>query len=176
MAIIKTVLPEDATGEVAEIYKQAKNAIGFIPNSFILLSANPLILRQQWEYIGSMFQHKTINNELTAAIRMLVSQTTGCDYCIDMNAGMLIKKFSWTIEQVKAARDNYLNSPFQDKDKALLGLVLKAVKNSNSVNAEDIASVRKHGWSDGDIFDVVTYGAKMVSTDILINTFKVEHE
>jgi hypothetical protein len=25
MAIIKTVLPEDATGEVAEIYGQAKN-------------------------------------------------------------------------------------------------------------------------------------------------------
>jgi alkylhydroperoxidase family enzyme len=85
-------------------------------------------------------------------------------------------KFGWTVEQVKAAQGNYLDSPFQDKDKALLGLVLKAVRNSNSVNAEDIASVRTHGWSDGDIFDAVTYGAKMVSTDILINAFKVEPE
>ncbi len=89
---------------------------------------------------------------------------------------MLINKFRWTIDQVKATRDNYLNSSFQDKDKALLGLVLKAVKNSNKVNAEDIASMHIHGWSDGDIFDAVTYGAKMVSANILINAFKVETE
>ena len=176
MAIIKTILPENATGEVAEIYANIKNFIGFIPNSFVLLSANPFILKQQMEYMGSFMQHKTISSELAAAIRMLVSHNTRCDYCIDRNAGMLINRHGWTAEQVKASRENYKDSPFNEKDKALLGLVLKAVKDSNSVGAEDLEFLRKLGWDDDDIFDAVNYGARMVSTDILINTFKVAAE
>lgn len=176
MAIIKTILPENATGEVAEIYVTVKNAIGFVPNSFVLSSANPFILKQQAEYIANFSRHKTISAELTAVIRMLVSQTTRCGYCIDLNTALLINKLGWTADQVKATKDNYLNSPLKEKDKALLGLVLKAVKDSNSVAAEDIESLRKLGWTDGDIFDAVTYGARMVSSDILINAFKVEAE
>jgi alkylhydroperoxidase/carboxymuconolactone decarboxylase family protein YurZ len=58
----------------------------------------------------------------------------------------------------------------------LLGLVLKATRDSNSVTALDVQGAREAGWTDGDILDAVNHGARMVAADILINGFKVERD
>jgi hypothetical protein len=107
MSILHTVSPEAATGEVAEIYAQIASAWGRVPTVIQLFSANPFLLRQQWEYYGSMMQHPTLSFALTACIRMLVSQAGSCSYCIDMNAGMLIQMAGWTPEQVAAPRADF---------------------------------------------------------------------
>ncbi|BBP02282.1 carboxymuconolactone decarboxylase family protein [Sulfuriferula nivalis] len=174
MAIIETVSPESATGEIADIYEQTKQRIGYIPNSHVLYSANPLVLRQQAEYIQSIMQHKTLSPALMASIRVLVSQSTQCAYCVDRNTHMLVNYFGWTIDQVAATKENYMNSPLSDKEKALLGLVIQSVKDSHSVSAKDIESMHGLGWTDGDIFDAIHHGARMVAADIVINAFKVE--
>jgi AhpD family alkylhydroperoxidase len=113
---------------------------------------------------------------LTACIRMLVSQAGHCDYCIDMNAGMLINMAGWTPEQIAATRADFHDSPLSPAEKMLLGLVLKATRDSSSVSALDMQAARAAGWSDGDILDAVNHGARMVAGDIIINGFKVERD
>jgi uncharacterized peroxidase-related enzyme len=176
MSILQTVTPETATGEVAEIYAQIKQAWGHVPTAIQIYSANPFLLRNMWEYYASMMQHPTLTFPLTASIRMLVSQGGSCRYCIDMNAGMLINMAGWTPEQVAATRADFNDSPLSAKEKTLLGLVLKATRDSNSVSAADLQAVRDAGWSDGDILDAVNHGARMVAGDIIINGFKVERD
>ena len=141
-----------------------------------MFSSNPVLLKQQWEYYGSIMQHPTLSMPLTTCIRMLVSQAGNCGYCIDMNAGMLINMAGWTPEQVAAIRADYKNSPLSDKEKTLLSLVLKSTTDSNNVNASDLQAARTAGWSDSEILDAVNHGARMVASDILINGFKVERD
>lgn len=176
MSILQTVTPETATGEVAEIYAQIKNAWGHVPTAIQSYSANPFLLKHQWEYYGSIMQHPTLSFPLTASIRMLVSQIGHCSYCIDMNGGMLINMAGWTPEQVAATRADFNHSPLSAKEKALLGLVLKATRDSSSVNATDLQAARDAGWSDSEILDAVNHGARMVAGDIIINAFKVERD
>jgi uncharacterized peroxidase-related enzyme len=176
MSMLQTVTPETATGEVAEIYAQIQNAWGHVPTAIQVFSANPFLLRHQWEYYGSVMQHPTLSMPLTTCIRMLVSQAGNCDYCIDMNAGMLINVAGWTPEQVAATRANFHDSPLSSAEKMLLGLVLKATRDSSSVSALDLQAARAAGWSDGDILDAVNHGARMVAGDIIINGFKVERD
>ena len=176
MSILQTVTPEAATGEVAEIYAQIQNAWGHVPTAIQVFSANPFLLRHQWEYYGSVMQHPTLSLPLTACIRMLVSQAGHCDYCIDMNAGMLINAAGWTPEQVAATRADFNASPLSVAEKTLLGLVLKATRNSSGVAAADLQAARDAGWSDSDILDAVNHGARMVAGDIVINGFKVERD
>lgn len=176
MSILKTVAPENATGEVAAIYAQIQEAWGQVPTAIQIFSSNPFLLKQQWEYYGSIMQHPTLSIPLTTSIRMLVSQAGNCGYCIDMNAGMLINMAGWTPDQVAATRSDHKKSPLSDKEKTLLGLVLKATSNSNNVTAEDMQGARTAGWSDSDILDAVNHGARMVAGDILINGFKVERD
>ncbi len=176
MSILQTVTPEAATGEIAEIYAQIEQAWGSVPTAIQVFSANPALLRHQWEYYGSIMQHPRLSMPLTACIRMLVSQAGNCDYCIDMNAGMLINVAGWTPEQVAATRANFHDSPLSPDEKMLLGLVLKATRDSSSVSALDLQAARVAGWSDGDILDAVNHGARMVAGDIVINGFKVERD
>lgn len=176
MSILQTVTPEAATGEVAEIYAQIKNAWGHVPTAIQAYSANPFLLKHQWEYYGSIMQHPTLSFPLTASIRMLVSQAGHCDYCIDMNGGMLINVAGWTPEQVAATRADFNDSPLSPQEKTLLGLVLKATSNSSRVDAADLQAARAAGWTDRDILDAVNHGARMVASDIIINGFKVERD
>ena len=176
MSILQTVKPENATGEVAAIYAQIQEAWGNVPTAIQVFSSNPVLLKQQWEYYGSIMQHPTLSMPLTTCIRMLVSQAGNCGYCIDMNAGMLINMAGWTPEQVAAIRADYKNSPLSDKEKTLLNLVLKSTTDSNNVNASDLQAARTAGWSDSEILDAVNHGARMVASDILINGFKVERD
>ncbi len=176
MSILQTVAPESATGEVAGIYAQIRNAWGSVPTAIQVFSSNPFLLRHQWEYYGSIMQHPALSPALTACIRMLVSQAGSCAYCIDMNAGMLMGMMGWTPEQVAATRADYLASPLSGKEKTLLGLVLKATRDSASVTAADVQAARDAGWSDSEILDAVNHGARMVAGDIIINTFKVERD
>ena len=176
MSILQTVTPETATGEVAAIYAQIQQAWGQIPTAIQAYSANPFLLKQQWEYYGSIMQHPTLTLPLTTCIRMLVSQAGNCTYCIDMNAGMLINMFGWTPDQVAATRANYLDSPLSLKEKTLLGLVLKMTRDSTTVTSADMQAARDAGWSDSDILDAVNHGARMLAGDIIINGFKVERD
>jgi len=176
MSILQTVTPENATGEVAAIYAQIQEAWGHVPTAIQIFSANPFLLKQQWEYYGSIMQHPSLSMALTTCIRMLVSQAGSCGYCIDMNAGMLINMSGWTPDQVAVTRADFNKSPLSDKEKTLLGLVLKATSNSNNVTAADMQTARSAGWSDSEILDAVNHGARMVAGDILINGFKVERD
>ncbi|OZA13517.1 MAG: hypothetical protein B7X94_02265, partial [Hydrogenophilales bacterium 17-62-8] len=71
---------------------------------------------------------------------------------------------------------DFNDSPLSLKEKTLLGLVLKATRDSTRVDAADLQAARDAGWSDGDILDAVNHGARMVAGDIIINGFKVERD
>ena len=176
MSILQMATPDTARGDVADIYAQIGQAWGGVPNVMRIWSASPFLLRQQWEYIGYSMQHPRLSLALLATIRMLVSQAGNCGYCIEMNAGMLMNMAGWTAQQVDATRTDFNNSPLSDSEKTLLGLVLKATHDSNRVTALDVQAARDAGWSDGDILDAVTHGARMVAGDIVINAFKVERD
>ena len=111
-----------------------------------------------------------------AVIRMTVSQTTACTYCIDMNAGMLLNMFGWTAEQVAATQADPTQANLDEREKALLLFVLKAVKNSNSTTQADVDAVRAFGYADNAIFEGLAIGARMVMSDIISNALHVERD
>lgn len=176
MSLLKTLPPEEATGEVAEIYAQMQAAWRSVPNVLRIWSSSPFLLKQQWEFIGYAMSHPTLSGPLLACVRMLVSQMGRCDYCIDMNEGLLADMMGWTPEEVAATRADPVAANLPERERALLLLVLRAVQDPASVGAGDLDALRGLGWSDGDILDAVTHGARMVAGDIIINAFKVERD
>jgi uncharacterized peroxidase-related enzyme len=176
MPIIQTVTSDQATGKVAEIYRQMEQAFGHVPNAMQMWSSSPAILEQQWQSIGYYMNHAALSIPLLTMVRMLVSQGNHCDYCVGFNAAMLINQCGLTPEQVNLTRQNPEQAPLNDKDKAMLLLVLKAVSTPNAVGADDLQKLRSLGWSDGDMLDAVTHGARNMAADVIFNTFKIEND
>lgn len=176
MPIIQTVARDQASGKVGEIYRQIEQAFGHVPNAMQMWSSSPAILEQQWQSIGYYMNHPTLSFPLLTMVRMLVSQENRCDYCVGFNAAMLINMCNLTPEQVALTKQNPQQAPLSDKDKAMLLLVLKAVSTPEAVNADDLQKLRSLGWSDGDILDAVSHGARNMAVDAIFNTFKIEND
>ena len=176
MSLIETVNPEQATGTVAEVYREIGQVLGRVPNGMRLYSVSPTLLAHQWQQMGYYMQHPNLSPALLATIRLLVSQANHCEYCIDMNAGMLIGMFGLTPEQVATIRRDPSAAPFSAKDKALLQLVLKTVVQREPATDAELTALRAHGWSSADILDAVAHGARNVSVDVLLNAFAVEND
>ncbi|WP_428739313.1 carboxymuconolactone decarboxylase family protein [Sulfurimonas sp.] len=174
MAIIKTYQRDEAQGELAEIYKEIVEIRGDVMNSHKIFSSSPELLRQQLEFIKYYANHKTLSLPLLAAIRVLVSTNQKCDFCIDFNTAMLVNKAGWSLDQVNAMREDVSQANLAENEKTMLMFVMKAVKNSLSVDENDMNILRSFGWSDQDILDATSHATRMVAVDLLFNTFKVD--
>ncbi|MHB1676464.1 MAG: carboxymuconolactone decarboxylase family protein [Sulfuriferula sp.] len=176
MPLIHTIAPENAEGKVKEIYNEIQGAFGTIPNAIQIYSSSPQLLARQWQQVGYYMQHPTLSTTLLAMMRMLISQNTNCEYCVGFNEAMLINMCNLTLDQVAAAKKDPASAPLSGKDKAMLLFVLKATKNSNSIDQTDIAALKAQGWNDGEILDGLNHGAYMLAGDTILNSFKIEKD
>lgn len=173
MPLIHTVTPENATGDVAAIYDEINTMFGFVPNAIQLDSINPDRLRHHWEGIKQAVVHPTLSQELFTTIRLLGSEIEHCEYCIGLNAGMLMQMHGRSVDDIAAIKADPAAAPLNDKEKALLVFVVKALKDSNGISENDIATLHAAGNDDREIFDAMTHGAQQIAGDIILNAFKV---
>jgi uncharacterized peroxidase-related enzyme len=173
MALIQTTPPEKAEGKLAELYAEVEELFGMVPNNVRMLGVSPEILDNQIQLMGYYMGHPTLSTPLLAMIRMLVSRACKSPYCQNLNTGLL-SKAGFTSEQINAMQDDPSQAPLDEKQKALLLFVLKACDNPHSVTGEDLERLRAVGWGDRDIFEAVAHGARMVGTNIIFDTFKVD--
>jgi uncharacterized peroxidase-related enzyme len=174
IALIETVAPQDATGDVAKVYQEINATWKMVPNPIKIYSTNPEILKNRWESYKLSSLHKSIDDKFQTMLRMLVSSQHDCEYCVGINESFLINMYKVPVSDVLAMKKDPTKAPLAEKEKALLLFVLKATKNPNSTTKENIENLRKLGWSDAEIFFATNMGANMVAADILINAFKVK--
>jgi uncharacterized peroxidase-related enzyme len=175
MSLLELTPPEKAQGKLAELYAESEQWFGAVPNNVRMLGVSPAVLENQFDFAKYFFAHESLSMPFQAMIRMLVSATTRSPYCEGLNSGMLQKQ-GITAEQIEAAKADPRKAPLNDKEKALLLFVLKAIKNPHSVGPDDVEALKELGWKEIDIFDALAHGARSVATNIIFDAFKVDRE
>lgn len=176
MSLINTIHPRQAEGLAANVYQEIESMFGFVPNGIRLDSVNPNHMARHWEGIRETIAHETLSSKLFTLIRLLVSQATHCEYCIDMNTGMLMQMHSMSHEEIAQVKQSPDAAPLDEKERGLLRFVLKGIDDSNSITGKDIEELKQLGCSEREIFDSLAHGAGQVAGDIMLNAFQVEHD
>lgn len=175
-ALIQPTPPKDAADKVAGILGNIEKHVGFVPDGLRLYGISPPLLETFVGNIGYFSMGGTpLRPELMAMIRYQVSWETGCSFCVDMNEGFLMN-MGLTLDQIRATRNNPDAAPFPQKEKELLKLAVNAVEAPESVTAAHIDNMHKLGWSDREIFDAVAQAANNRAFNIVLRTFKIEHQ
>ncbi len=174
-SLLKVVNPSEAEGKVAELYAQMTEMFGSVPNAMRLHSISPALLERQMSYIGYFMQNSERSQLFYTFLRLLVSEDKGCEYCVNLNSGILLNE-GMTLEEIKAIQASPSTAPLEDDERALLLYVLKVTDNPKSSTADDITKLRDAGFSDKAIFEAVHYGANMVMVDILFESFQLEND
>ena len=145
-----TDLPEDIRTLILEVQEKS----GFVPNVFLALAHRPDEFRAFFAYHDALMEKE---GGLTKGEReMIIVATSGvnqCLYCVVAHGAILrIREKSPLIADQVAT--NFRKADIAPRQKAMLEFAVKVATNSHLVNDADFETLRKHGYSDEDIWDI----------------------
>ena len=173
MALIQTIEPEKAEGQAKEIYDFMRENAGVIPAPLQLASASPWLLDSYWNSIQHFSRHPNLGFGLLSSIRYLVAQQYDYAFCTGFNRKMLNMQ-GLTDEDIEKMETDPLSAPLDDKDRAMVAFVMKAIKTPDAVDQKDMDELHNQGWADSDIMDALAHGTNMIASSILMKTFKMD--
>ena len=143
-------LPDDIRDRIVEVQEKS----GFVPNVFLALAHRPAEFRAFFDYYDALMLG---DSGLTKAEReMIVVSTSGannCQYCVIAHGAILriYAKDPLVADQVAI---NYRKADISPRQSAMLGFAHKVAVDSAAIDESDYASLREHGFSEEDIWDI----------------------
>ena len=156
MAFIRTIAPADAEGAVREMYQQAENRLGYLPNWARAFSLRPEVM-EGWtallRSIQSNLPARSYELATVAAARALRSS-----YC-SLSHGRVLAEKVFDPAAVKAILTDAPASPLEPRERAMMAFVEKVAVSAERITAADIEVLRSHGYEDEEIFDLAAAAA-----------------
>jgi len=161
MSRLNVVTDEKAQGRVRELYDGLKKAVGKVPNIYQGVGNSPAALGALLQ-IGETLRQASLSGAETEAVKLVVAQTYGCNYCLAAHT-MVGKKAGLTEEQTIAIRRGTVDQP---KLSALVRFVNKAVQPAGRITDEELKAIRAAGFGDGQIAEILMVLAQTVFTTL----------
>jgi uncharacterized peroxidase-related enzyme len=140
-----TDLPDDIRETIIAVQEKA----GFVPNVLLTLAHRPDEFRAFFAY------HEALG--LTKAEREMIvvatSNANSCQYCV-ISHGAILRvraKNPLIADQVAV---NYRKSDITARQKAMLAFSMKVSEDSQFIDDRDYDALRRHGFTDEDIWDI----------------------
>jgi len=143
-------LPQDIKERVLAFQEKA----GFVPNVFLALAHRPDEFRAFFAYHDALLTRESgLSKAEMEMIVVATSNDNGCQYCVVAHGAILRirAKNPLVADQVAV---NYRKADITPRQKAMLDFAMKVSNDSKSVCDEDFVTLRHHGFSDEDIWDI----------------------
>lgn len=149
-------LPEDLKARILEVQAKA----GFVPNVFLALAHRPAEWRAFMAYHDALLLKDS--GSLTKGEReMIITATSAanhCLYCVVAHGAILrvYEKKPRVADQVSI---NHHKADISPRQRAMLDFAMKVCQRAHEVGEADFATLRPHGFSDEDIWDIAAITA-----------------
>lgn len=161
MPRLNVVSTEQASGRLRELYDGLKKAIGAVPNIYRGVANSPAALDVLLG-MGAKLREGGLSGAETEAVKLVVSQTYGCNYCLAAHT-MIGRKAGLTEEDTIAIRRGTIGHP---RFSALVRFVGKAIEPAGRISDEDLRAFRSAGFSDGQVTEILMVLAQTVFTTL----------
>ncbi len=159
-------LPEDIRQRIEAVQDKA----GFVPNIFLALAHRPAEFRAFFDYHDALMEKETPGLGL-AEREMIVVATSArnqCQYCVIAHGAILrIRAKNLLIADQLAT--NYRKADISERQRAMLDYALKVSRQAETVDDQDHAILREHGFDDDDIWDIGSISAFFGLSNRIVN-------
>jgi uncharacterized peroxidase-related enzyme len=158
-------LPQDIRARILEVQDKA----GFVPNVFTVLAHRPDEFRAFFAYHDALMLK---DGGLSKAEReMIVVATSGandCLYCVVAHGALLriYAKHPFIADQVAV---NHHKADLTPRQRAMLDFAIKVALRSSAIEEADYTSLREHGFTDDDAWDIAAIAAFFAMSNRLAN-------
>lgn len=160
MSRLNVVDPKTATGKSKELLDAIQKKLGVTPNLVRGFANSPAVL-QAYMGMSSGLAGGTLGAKLREQIALTVSQANECGYCLAAHSA-LGKSVGLSDEEVMDSRHA---SSTDSKVDAALQFARSIVEKRGLVSDDDMESVRRAGYDDGEISEIVANVALMIFTN-----------
>ncbi len=144
-------LPEDLRTRMLEVQEKA----GFIPNVFLALAHRPAEWRAFMAYHDALLLKDTgsLSKGEREMIIVATSAANQCLYCVVAHGAILrvYEKKPLVADQIAV---NHRKADISPRQRAMLDFAMKVCLDSAAVEDADFETLRGHGFSDDDIWDI----------------------
>lgn len=149
-----------ASPETVELLDTVKRQMGGVPNILGTMARSPAALRGYLGLAGAVAGGR-LSAKLREQIALAVAGSNNCDYCASVHTAL-----GGSHGLAKDELHHNLHARSSDpKVQAVLGFVSKIVAARGHVADEDIAAVRREGFDDEQIVEIVANTALNIFTN-----------
>lgn len=143
-------LPEDIRAKMLEVQQKA----GFIPNVFVTLAHRPDEFRAFFAYHDALMLKQSGVSK--AEKEMIVVATSGlnqCPYCVIAH-GAILRIYAKNPQIADQVAVHHGKADLAPRQKAMLDFACKLARAPETMTDTDHETLRGHGFSDEDIWDI----------------------
>ena len=156
MAFINAIPVDQATGDVQAMYAQSQRDLGYVSNFTKVFSHRPHVMaawRGLLASIRSSQDPRRYELATLAAARALRNS-----YCMLAHGTRLRQQF-YSSSQLQAIANDFTASDLSPADIAMMTFAEKIARDAAAITAADIQTLRGHGFTDPEIFDIAAAAA-----------------
>jgi uncharacterized peroxidase-related enzyme len=158
-------MPADIRERILAVQEKS----GFVPNVFLVLAHRPDEFRAFFAYHDALMEK---DGGLTKAEREMIVVATSaanqCQYCVVAHGAILRirAKNPLVADQVAI---NYRKADITERQTAMLDFAMKVSLAAQTVTDADLAAVKKHGFTDADVWDITAIAAFFALSNRMAN-------
>ena len=143
-------IPEDIRARIVAVQEKS----GFVPNVFLALSHRPDEFRAFFAYHDALMEKEGgLSKAEREMIVVATSNANQCQYCVVAHGAILrIRAKNPLIADQVAV--NYRKADITPKQRAMLDFAMKVCLESGKIGDADFETLRGHGFTDEDIWDI----------------------
>ncbi len=177
MAFIHMIGPDEAEGDLKEIYERDSAAWGHVSPVTRMWSLRPDALEKYLAFKKTLFFGGTtlgrVREELLAVV---LSRLTRCSFCAVTHGEFLREAMSSDHARVLEVARDYRNAGLDPADVAMLDFAVKVTEASDRITAEDVEALRRAGFDETQVLDIILVAAYRNFMSRVVNAAGLELE
>lgn len=170
MAFINTISANDVTGDAFVMYERQQTHYGYVPNYATVFSHRPEVMRRWGELLASI--KRPMDKRRFELATLAAAQTLGSTLCSVAHGKALLEFFC--PEDVAAMARGKVPASLSPAEAAMMDFARAVARDASAITADDVATLKQHGFSDAEIFDIVATAAGRAFFTKIIDALGVE--
>ena len=169
MSRIQQLNPKTAQGPSAELFDSVQHKLGMVPNMMRAMGNSPAALGAYLEFSGNLASG-SLSSKQREQIALAVGEANSCEYCLAAHSA-LGKMAGLTPDEIRDARQG---TAVDSKADAMIRFARTLVDARGHVSSEQLQSLRDHGFTDGDVAEIVANVALNLFTNYFNHVAETE--
>jgi uncharacterized peroxidase-related enzyme len=157
MAYIREIPLDELSDKARELYEKNQAQLGYVPNYLKAFAHRPEVLTAWAQLLGAI--RGNLDQRRYELVTLAAAGALRSTYCMLAHSAALLRSQIFTEDEIGAIARDYRTAPITRAEIAMMAFAEKVTREAHPVTAADLDEIRRHGFADAEILDIVLAAA-----------------